>query len=286
MSTFVPAVVVVAVAIVASRFPWSRLSPRRSLWLTTGLCVISASAVVITVAVLAGGFALGSAPGRWFREACFAFVDHHQVAVPVGIASVAAAVVIGFRIHGVMSRWARTEVPVERLTVVDEARPVAFAVGGRTGAVVVSTGMLDALDSNERRVLLAHERAHLDQGHDRFLLAAAIAAAVMPCGARLAEQVRLATERGADRAAVSAVDGDRALVARSIARAALAADAHQPAMAFTGSTVGRRVRDLIEEPRTAPIPIRLGALAAVAGAGMSGSVFVHHLGELAMHICS
>ena len=44
--------------------------------------------------------------------------------------------------------------------VVPDGTADAYAVPGWPGRIVVTAGMLDALNPDERRVLLAHERAH------------------------------------------------------------------------------------------------------------------------------
>ena len=58
--------------------------------------------------------------------------------------------------------------PAANLVVVDAFTPVAYAVAGAGGRIVVSTGMLRALAPDERRVLLAHEAAHLRHRHHLF----------------------------------------------------------------------------------------------------------------------
>ncbi len=79
----------------------------------------------------------------------------------------------------------------------------------------------------ERDVLLAHERAHAKHSHYLFTSAARLAAAANPLLRPVAAQAGYTVERWADeRAAAQA--GDRALAARAIARAALAASAAPP----------------------------------------------------------
>ncbi|MHB1491179.1 MAG: M48 family metalloprotease, partial [Cellulomonas sp.] len=54
------------------------------------------------------------------------------------------------------------------LVVLDDEHPDAYALPGVRGRIVVSTAMLHALSADERRVLLAHEAAHLAHGHHRY----------------------------------------------------------------------------------------------------------------------
>lgn len=107
------------------------------------------------------------------------------------------------------------------LVIVDEAEPDAYAVPGLTGRVVVSTAMLKALPADERRVLLAHEAAHLRHHHHIYIQLAELGAAANPLLRPLALAVRDAAERWADEDAADAV-GDRSLPARALARAGLA----------------------------------------------------------------
>ncbi|MGW7378006.1 SpoIIE family protein phosphatase [Streptomyces sp. NPDC054794] len=46
-----------------------------------------------------------------------------------------------------------------------DEQPDAYALLGRPGRIVVTSGMLRALPAEERAVLLAHEQAHLAHGH-------------------------------------------------------------------------------------------------------------------------
>jgi Zn-dependent protease with chaperone function len=119
------------------------------------------------------------------------------------------------------------------LVVVDDDVPDAYALPtlprhlarhplrGVGGGIVVSTGMLQALPADERRVVLAHEAAHLAGRHHLHVQLADLAAAANPLLRPSARAVRLAVEREADEAAASEV-GDRRLAARAIARAGLA----------------------------------------------------------------
>ena len=107
------------------------------------------------------------------------------------------------------------------LVIVDDEEPDAYALPGLTGRVVVSTAMLRALPADERRVLLAHEAAHLRHHHHVYMQLAELGAAANPLLRPLAIAVRDGAERWADEDAAAEV-GDRALAARALARAGLA----------------------------------------------------------------
>jgi Zn-dependent protease with chaperone function len=107
------------------------------------------------------------------------------------------------------------------LVILNNEEPDAYSLPGLTGRVVVSTAMLRALSAPERRVLLAHEVAHLKHHHHIYIQLAELAAAANPLLRPLALAVRESAERWADEDAAEAV-GDRSLAAQALARAALA----------------------------------------------------------------
>jgi Zn-dependent protease with chaperone function len=142
---------------------------------------------------------------------------------------------------------------VEGLVVVHSDEPDAYALPGIGGRIVVSTAMLRALPADERRVLLAHEAAHLSRRHPLWVQAAELAAAANPLLRPAARAVRAAVERDADEVAAAEV-GDRRLAARALARAGLvrAASRRQAPMAaaLTGAdgAVADRARALLAGP--------------------------------------
>jgi Zn-dependent protease with chaperone function len=173
------------------------------------------------------------------------------------------------------SRHARDLPGHGELVVTGDEAADAYAVPGRPGRIVVSTGMLGVLDASGRAALLAHERAHLSNRHHWFTGAARLAAAANPLVRPLADAVEYTVERWADEAAATAV-GDRGLVARAIANAALASKATRPrrdvlaslGAVFSGSAaaVRRRVLRRPADPLAAagPVPRRVAALLAPA----------------------
>lgn len=139
------------------------------------------------------------------------------------------------------------------LAVAPVETPQAFAVPGRPPRIFVTRGMLRALDPDERRALLAHERSHLREGHHRQRAAVEIAAALNPLLIPAREAVAFLVERCADEHAAAAV-GSRTVAARSLATAALAGAAGGPAgaLAYQRLAVSARVAAL----QVAPLPER------------------------------
>ena len=170
------------------------------------------------------------------------------------------------------------------LIVIDDEAPEAYALPGLRGRVVVSTGMLRALPTPERRVLLAHEAAHLRHRHHLYVQAAELSAAANPLLRPLARAVSAAVERWADEDAAHVV-GDRPVVARAVARASLAAHRSGSGLPVgVGGRVALRMAATLAVVRTramlmpAPRPRRVLSvallalmLAAAAGAIDTGS---------------
>ena len=199
--------------------------PRATSWLIAGSCVLLALASTVTLAVTAvssllnGSVLLGSALAALFGAALF---------------SAAAA------------GWHRRQawrISVDGLALLPDNEPVAYAL---PGGVVVSRGMLRALSADQRRALLAHERAHVSLRHHRFVLLVDLASAAQPLLWPLRDAVRYTVERWADEVAATAI-GDRVLTARAVATAALAARHARLSVATLGVSAG-------------PVPQRVAAL--------------------------
>ncbi|MFJ9458008.1 M48 family metalloprotease [Kitasatospora sp. NPDC101447] len=189
------------------------------------------------------------------------------------------------------------------LSVLDDERADAFALPGRLrrpgrpgepGRIVVTSGMLRALNGPERSALLAHERAHLAARHHVFLAVAEHAAHVHPALRALRAPLGYHLERWADEVAAARV-GDRTVTARAVGRAALAAsrspwpDRPRAAAAAHSGPVPRRVAALLQ-PRPAATPgarLRAVALALAAclalstGATLEATADLHHTVEAA-----
>lgn len=179
------------------------------------------------------------------------------------------------------------------LAVLDDDRADAYALPGRPGRIVVTAGMLRALPAPERAALLAHERAHLTARHHLFLAAAEYAAVIHPALRQLRTPLGFHVERWADEAAAHSV-GDRAVTARAVGRAALAAArAPRPARPFlapaaAAGPVPRRVAALLSpHPRTgnrrrAAAALALAAcLAVTSAATLEATSDLHHTVESA-----
>ena len=276
-----------------------RLHPRFAVPLLTFATCSVGIAAAAALALPAFGFAASSAGVNGWADWCTRWYGHHQSVPPIlGLLSVVLLLVIVVRGVTAHNRWRRDvrsePASVGWLKVTPSESPSAYAVPGRPGRVVVSIGMLDRLTPQERRVLFAHERAHLTLSHHRYLWVAEVIATAIPPLRLLARQLRFATERWADEVAAISV-GNRRLVARAILRAALAQAEgmapQQPAphrAGFLGTGTRERVEALLErEPPIASATALtvLGATGAMLPGLVTPIMQVHHLGAFAMHVC-
>lgn len=290
-SLLLPAVLAVTVGLAAGRLQ-RQLRPALATAGYTLLAAVAAVAVVSAVAVLAS-LVVARLPFLAGRLSwCRVLAADHQLPVWIATSATAAAVAMvvsaGLTARRLRHRFRGTTQVGGHLVVLPVDQPTAFAVPGHPGHVVVSAGMLRRLDAGERRVLLAHERAHLDLGHHRYLLIVDVAAAAVPVLRPLRDRVRFATERWADEHAALEV-GDRALVARAICRAALAQHGNAPAMAMAGTRVPDRVTALLAENRPTRAHLGRVAVAVVVTASViavaSTTLQLHHVAALAEHVC-
>jgi Zn-dependent protease with chaperone function len=219
------------------------------------------------------------------------YASHDHVPTWLGALTMGWLFVAGVRVAGVV-RWHRSlRTPPGRslrpaIDVIQDGRPSGFALPGRPGRVVVTTGLLEALDEGEQQALLAHEHAHLALDHYRYLLVADLAGAVAPVLIPLRSRLRFVLERWADETACVGL-GDRMVVARAIARAALAgADVGSVGgLAASGLGVPARVEALLmpagRSSRRA-LPVGAGAVLVVVAAA---ALQLHHIAAFVQHGC-
>lgn len=172
--------------------------------------------------------------------------------------------------------------PVE---VAHHAEPFAFTLPGRDGQIVISSALVELLDGNEQAVVLAHERAHSTYRHDRYLVAAQLAA-TLPLMRPLARRLRYSLERWADELAAKHC-GDRRFVARTVSKVALGDAMPAGALGFGGGLgVTGRVAALLEPPNRAPrSAVLVGLWAAIGGTGFLAAFDLHHLASLVSALC-
>lgn len=260
--------------------------------------VIAARTVTTTLAIVA----VAAAPTMWILSigyvAHIPLLDgrldwcaqslgvHDPIPLWVGLPAVFLSVVGVLRMRAVLTNYRRLRHDhLGAVSIADYAQPFAFTLPGRGGQVILSSGLVEMLDQAEQAVVLAHEHTHARHRHDRYLLTAQLAAAVVPPLRPLARRLQFSLERWADETAVVKC-GDRGLVARTLGKVALNTFTPIGAMGFTGLGVPARVAALLAPPTR---PMRSSAQAALWGAIIAtaglAAFQLHHLARLVTALC-
>ncbi|MER6047653.1 M56 family metallopeptidase [Streptomyces sp. BHT-5-2] len=255
-------------ALPIARLAEQHLHPRVTTRLLTLLAVVLGlcSTLCLGLLVVVGTAQLpgNPLPDGWSDPEVRAAVPYAEVAGVAAIFALSAALAVcGValrRDHRIRERAHRALAVLPAgadPAVLPDDEPYAYAVPGigarpgrpaRPGRIAVSRGMLRSLDDDERRALFAHERAHLQGGHHRYLLAVRLAGCVNPLLLPLRSAVAFSAERWADEEAAGAV-GDRRLTARAVGKAALISrPAPYPVVVQFAS------------PEPGPVPRRVAAL--------------------------
>ena len=256
---------------------------------------LPATAVRLTVAssvalTATGGFVFGSLAATWVgQRPVVAHISDlnaaklHAVSPIPNSASLLAAVVLlaacaslavrvwcGVAAQRTVRNAAGSCHEEDTVVVLEDSRAEAFATPGRHGRIVITTGLLSALQPAERDALLAHEQAHLRHAHACWRLIMQVTAAANPLLLRVCPATDHAMERWADEDAAAQV-GDRRLVARTVARVSLmkkhgTTAAVGLALAATGGDVPARVRALLAPRRSRGRAAAIALAVFLAGA--------------------
>jgi hypothetical protein len=280
------------VAAVVARPLASRLPPVWATWLLAGSAVAlaAASSAVLGLLVLTAmvRIPLAAALGHWSLHVV---ISDDPTSLPVAavagallaIAATATGRALWLRGSAILAagRQARNLPGRGRIVYTDDEAADAYTLPGWPCRIVVTAGMLEALSQPERRVLLAHERAHAAWLHYLFTSATRLAAAANPLLRPVVPAVGYTVERWADERAAT-LTGDRTVAAHAIASAALATTAAPPQRTGLSAALGavtapgslrqagpvpRRVAALLSPP---PKPRLLLAAAVVLLAAVAG----------------
>jgi hypothetical protein len=253
----------------------ARVEPRLATWLLTLAAVMFAGTSCGALGLLALSALVRIPLVAQLGDLSLAIMGRGEsaggaIALVAGVLfGVALAATVAFTVRRARAltdafRHARTLPGRGEVVVTRDAAADAYTVPGLPGRIVVSAGMLDALDQPGRAALLAHERAHLMGRHYLFTSAAFLAAAANPLVRPLAAAVEYTVERWADERAAAEV-GDRRLLAQTIAHAALATKATRPSRplaAALGAVFGRSPAPGPSLSGAGPVPRRVAALLA------------------------
>lgn len=249
--TFLPAVASLGLGIALGRVA----VPLHPLWSARLIVTVAATTVLGTIgpfAFVAVNYAAGLGSGPSVRLPQWALIAAGgpipaALGLPAVVITCASLLCAG---RFAVRRTAEIRTAQNRSAgVLDTDVPIAVAVPGRRGGVLVSRGLLGRLSPAELQVVFQHERSHLRHRHHRYLAVGALSAGVLPPLGALNGRLRFALERWADEEAAEAV-GDRVLVANTIARVALARSSSgtAPYPAFADSEVVARVEALLGTP--------------------------------------
>lgn len=260
----------------------------------TVLALVAAATALAALGGLAFGYAINIG---WFAEVLRRcpplHLNHPFISPALGLLSAGLVGAAGIRVarcwwgHYQQRTARRRRRDPGGVHILPTDEPIAYAEPGKTGWVVVSTGMLQGLTADEQRVLIAHEAAHIRLRHGRYLLLGEFATVAVPLLRPLRLALAYSVERWADESVASEI-GDRWLVARTIAKAALVQhDSGQPSMAFARWGVTARVHALTRVgsslfDRVVGGVLRTSCFVAVI---VTGALQLHHLAEEVLHAC-
>lgn len=265
--------------------------------LITGLLWVACLGLVAFATV--GRLGLAGALGHWSVAVIQA---RDPIPVAAGLASLTILALVAIGLLAAMwglSRELRRVVPLAKsarqhragdVAIIDHPVPQAMALPGWRGSILVTSGMLHCLRADERQVLLAHERSHVQGRHWLLRLLCRLGAALLPTLRSTVPACDQALERWADEDAAVVV-GSRQLVATAIARAALAASEREttpvlmPAIS-DGAVVQRVEAMLAPAPRSRWGPAAVFALlvAVALTAAIEAERDVERMFELARHL--
>ncbi|MGW2836384.1 M56 family metallopeptidase [Streptomyces sp. NPDC001493] len=266
-----------------------RLEPRLATWLLTvsGLLLAASSTAALGLLALAGLVRLPLVSAlKGYSPQVIAHQDPTAwpaTAVGAVLLAGAAAATLRFAVRRVRALWAAARDAAclpgrDPVVITDDQRAEAYTVPGFPGRIVISHGMLAALDPAGHDIVLAHERAHLEHHHYAFVALAQISAAANPLLRPLAASVAFTVERWADESAARET-GDRRAVAETVARAAVATKrsharrlpaaalgvlGHRPAPGM----VPRRVAALLNPAPRSPAHLLVAAVVLVVVSGL------------------
>lgn len=274
--------IVAAIATSAHR----RLPPRLATrFVTIALVIVVAAAlpttIIIALAYLAHVPVIGTG-ARWCAQV---FGIHQSVPGWIGLPAVMLVGWSTFRIGRLIGQHRRLRVDEpSTIRIAHSHSPYAVTLPGRAGQIVLSSALIEILEPHEQQVVIAHERAHARYRHDRYLLTAELAAAILPPLRALARRVSFSVERWADESAAR-MCGDRQLVAITLGKVAV--QAHPSTVAgFSGLGVAARMEALLEPP--IPTPRRrhvLGLWASLVVTAAFSAYQLHHVEHLIAALC-
>jgi Zn-dependent protease with chaperone function len=284
-SLLAPLLVSIGVAALATS-AHRTLPPRLAARFVTIALVIVVVAAVPTTLVIALAF-LAHVPiiGVGFEWCAQAIGLHQAIPAWLGLPALGLLALGGTRVARLLREHRNLRVDhATPIHVANSDKPYAVTLPGRAGQIIISTAMVELLDPDEQRVVIAHEQAHARHRHDRYLLTAELAAAALPPLRAITRRVNYSIERWADEAAAR-VCGDRELVAVTLGKVALHTSPATVA-GFNGLGVAARMGALMAPPIQTPRRTHLAAMWSSLALTATFSVYqLHHIEQLVTALC-
>ena len=210
--------------------------------------------------------------------------DHLVVSGVIGGAALLMAAVGAVRFVGVI----RTHLSVRStdtggIHLVDTPDVFAYTLPGPARTIAISRGLCDSLDDSEYEFVVAHEQSHARHRHDRYLLLALVATAVVPFMRPATDQLRFHLERWADEDAVRTTGATRRFAARTIARVALARSPQAALLGIATHGVAARAEALARRVAPATLARRLQTVGLVVATVVLSASQLHHTIEFTLH---
>ncbi|MFW2333984.1 M56 family metallopeptidase [Ilumatobacter sp.] len=203
--------------------------------------------------------------------------DQRPVGAIIGVASLIAAAIGTVRAAGVLLHHRRMRcVEKSPLQIMETDEIYAYTFPGPAGTIAISTGLRGALDSEEFDIVVAHEVAHARHRHDRYKLLALLATAFVPPVRSIASGLDYHIERWADEEAVETTRAERRVVARTIAKVALAGASPAPALGIADNGVAARAAALLAPMERPALTMRLRTGFVLATTVMLALYQLHH----------
>jgi Peptidase family M48 len=272
---FVSCIVAVGSARLVARGTEPHVSARVLTVTGLALALATAAALSLLAFTVVARIPLVASHGNW---AASAVASRVQVPTWLGVFAIVCIAVIAVRTVRIFDRYRRGLAHAVRLQlesggeVVTVTDPASFAYASRAwpfrpGVIIVSDGLQQTLDADERAAVLAHEQSHLAHQHSLYELAALLAGALNPLLRPLQREINFSLERWADEDAASAQGRD--VAASALAASALhgVGAAPRPALAHATTCVPARVEALLDDPGPRKrLPIAVAAVNAIVAA--------------------
>jgi Zn-dependent protease with chaperone function len=250
-----------AIGVATARLVARRMDPHLSarVLAVTGLClaIATAAALALLAFTIVARIPLVAERGHWASSAVA-----HRVPVPMWLGALAVVCIGVIAVNAIrtLNGYRRSLGHAVRLQlessgeVVTVTDPAAFAYASRAwpfrpGVIVVSDGLRQTLDSDQRAAVLAHEQSHLTHQHGMYELVGLVSGALNPLLRPIEREIGFSLERWADEDAAAAQG--RAVAASALAASALQRGQRTPLSALAHATNGvpARVQALLEKPR-------------------------------------